>query len=69
MSTFKHEAWVTEPADGTWSMLSGDDSQGKHTQSVVNILQGACKVLRQGLGKLNYNYFILTNQINALSLL
>ena len=31
MSTFIHEALVTELADDTWSVPSGDNSQRKHT--------------------------------------
>ena len=41
MSTFIHEAWVTEPADNTWSIPSGDDSQWKHTYCVVNHIEVA----------------------------
>ena len=41
MCTFKHEAWLTEPAYDTWSVPSGDDSQWKHSICEGNHIQGA----------------------------
>ena len=41
MCTFKHEAWLTEPAYDTWSVPSGDDSQWKHSIYEGNYIQGA----------------------------